>query len=162
MGEEDLSFSRLIPDLQNIICEYSFGCTAKTLRADVRTAVMIRSWQLPDSFLLQRVKSSPYPNETAIWVYRVNPVYEFCPSHMFMGWKNVFDWGNIYFLLSQFDFRLRIVKAFGVDRHLWYNRIKHDWRELEILSIFFKTCQKSATKILKPTGNPLPVWFTMY
>ena len=155
----DICFAGLIPVLQDLVCQFAYSCTAKDLRDDVDTAVMIRSWNLPPSFFTPRVKvrdDSTYPFSS--WQYTENPVYVFKPSKQFAGWRYVFDWDNIYFLLHQFDFRLKIVRAWGT-RETWWRNLRCDWTRVEFLSIFFKTCQRSNTKIIKPTGGPLPIWF---
>lgn len=158
----DFCIAGLIPDLQDVICSYAYKCTAKTLREDINTVVMIKSWNMPQSFFKARVRCEPSDFLCVYSRYVDNPVKHFIPSHLFGGWHEVFDWPNIYFLLLQFDFRLRIVRSFGIDRDLWYRKMTRDWRQLEMLSIFFKTCHRSNTKILKPTSGPLPVWYLLW
>ena len=81
----DFCIAGLIPDLQDVICTFAYKCTAKKLREDINTVVMIKSWNMPQSFFKARVRCEPSDFLCVYSRYVDNPVKHFIPSHLFGG-----------------------------------------------------------------------------
>ena len=142
----DSTFYGLIPDLQNLICEYAYKTDRKTLSDEVNTAVMINSWDLPPCLVRQSAYSTSerYFAPSALRLFRLSSDYG--------GYRKLFHWDNVYTLLYHLDFRLKVVRTWG-SREDWHNKISIDWRNIAYFSFFFvNSLQKTIDNYLKPSS----------
>ena len=143
-------FGDLGEDLSNIVCQFAFQTSYRVVFYSLKTYMQIKHFDLPKKLIHQTLFSTKHHR------FMHSPLVVFEPIDSFDGYRSLFNWNEIYYMLWQLDFRRANVKAFG-SRGRWHLRLTLSWTAILEFTIFYKelTTLSSSKPIYKPTIMPI-------
>ena len=137
-------FGDLGEDLTNIVCQFAFETSYREVFYSLKTYMQIKYFDLPHHLIHQRLFSPKHLR------FLVNPIHVFEPIASFDGYRSLFNWNEIYYMLWQLDFRRAKVKAFG-SRGRWHLRLTLSWTAILEFIIYYRELSSIPAPIYKPS-----------
>ena len=140
-----MGFNRLPKVLQNLVCEFAFGCNWEETETSLQMCERIAGYDISPVFLRPQMWSWSYG------AFIPNPLYCFEPIGRFTGrWGDMVDWHAVNELLYRLDYRRKFVKVGGT-RHEWFVKFKANWLNIRLFDSFFRVMLHSRVACFKPT-----------
>ena len=137
-------FGYLGTDLTDLVCKFAFRTSYNDVKYSLKTYMQIKNFNLPRHFISQRLFSPKHHR------FIPSPLIVFEPIASFDGYRSLFNWNEIYYVLWQLDFRRAKVKAFG-SRGRWHLRLTLSWTAVLEFIIYYRELALITTPVYKPS-----------
>ena len=138
---QNMCFSDLPDDLQDMVVGFCFQIRTKELKHDLKTIFEIKSWNLPSRFIPRTV----FCPET--YGHVPHPFRVYRPMSHFRNNLRLFDMILVMDVLHRLDFRRNSVRWMG-SRWDWMEKLQ-EWEFVGLFSLFIREVEKNPRN-LKP------------